>query len=245
MSFFPRPHPPARPFARSHHSGFTLVELLTVIAIIGVLAGILVPVIGSVRTSAKQSVSVSNMRQVGVAMLAFVSDNRGHFPLSTHSHDNKDSWINTLLPYVGDNNEVRTCPLDPRKDLLIERRLSSYTLNEWLLPVDNGDGYVSDWRYNRLNLIPNPGKTFVVFMGCEHKTSPSISHDHTHGTGWNNWLQVIADIDPDRFRKSTRSPDRTEGSSPYAFADGHVSVIPAATLQAALANANFSKPGNW
>ena len=43
-------------------SGFTLIELLTVIAIIAILAAILIPVVGSVRASARSSVCQSNLR---------------------------------------------------------------------------------------------------------------------------------------------------------------------------------------
>ena len=48
-------------------SAFTLIELLTVIAIIGILAGILIPAVGAVRQKASQAKSSSNMRQIALA----------------------------------------------------------------------------------------------------------------------------------------------------------------------------------
>ncbi|AHF91456.1 N-terminal cleavage protein [Opitutaceae bacterium TAV5] len=59
---------------------FTLVELLVVIAIIGTLAGILIPVVSKVRTSARAAQCQSNLRQIGVGIHLYVDDNKGYFP---------------------------------------------------------------------------------------------------------------------------------------------------------------------
>jgi prepilin-type N-terminal cleavage/methylation domain-containing protein/prepilin-type processing-associated H-X9-DG protein len=59
---------------------FTLTELLTVIAIIGVLAAILIPVVGKVRQTSRQSACASNLRQIGVAILAYTSEHRNWLP---------------------------------------------------------------------------------------------------------------------------------------------------------------------
>lgn len=63
-------------------SGFTLIELLTVIAIIGILATILIPVVGRVRRSASSAQCAAHMRQIGTAMQLFVEDNKGKLPSS-------------------------------------------------------------------------------------------------------------------------------------------------------------------
>ncbi len=64
-------HPLLKPQRGSAKSAFTLVELLTVIAIIGILAVLLIPAVGKARELAQREKSRSNLRQIAVAYLAF------------------------------------------------------------------------------------------------------------------------------------------------------------------------------
>ncbi len=59
---------------------FTLIELLTVIAIIGILAAILIPTVGKVRSTAQGARCVSNLRQIGQQILAYANDSKGQLP---------------------------------------------------------------------------------------------------------------------------------------------------------------------
>lgn len=61
-------------------SGFTLVEILVVIAIIGLLMAILSPALRKTRESADNLVCANNMRQVGLIFSVFVEDNGGYYP---------------------------------------------------------------------------------------------------------------------------------------------------------------------
>ncbi|MGE5607737.1 MAG: type II secretion system protein, partial [Bacillota bacterium] len=61
---------------------FTLVELLTVIAIIVVLIAVLLPALKLAKRSAERIAYASNMRQLGTAFLMYAQENRGWLPFS-------------------------------------------------------------------------------------------------------------------------------------------------------------------
>jgi prepilin-type N-terminal cleavage/methylation domain-containing protein/prepilin-type processing-associated H-X9-DG protein len=66
--------------ARDTRRAFTLVELLVVIGIIAVLISILLPTLGKVRRQANTLQCSSNMRQVAMALIMYIHDNKGRFP---------------------------------------------------------------------------------------------------------------------------------------------------------------------
>lgn len=65
---------------RSRKKGFTLIELLVVIAIIAILAAILFPVFAQARSKARQTMCLSNMRQMASAMTMYLNDYDETFP---------------------------------------------------------------------------------------------------------------------------------------------------------------------
>jgi prepilin-type N-terminal cleavage/methylation domain-containing protein/prepilin-type processing-associated H-X9-DG protein len=87
---------------RSSHTAFTLIELLTVIAIITILAAILIPVTGKVRESAQASTCLNNLRQIGTAIGLYQSEHQGGFPPAVEDWFNavdKGIWFMQLEPY--------------------------------------------------------------------------------------------------------------------------------------------------
>ncbi|RRJ94777.1 prepilin-type N-terminal cleavage/methylation domain-containing protein [Opitutaceae bacterium TAV4] len=63
-----------------HRSAFTLIELLTVIAIIGILAAILIPTVARVRQSARDTKCAATIRQYAFATQLFAEDHKGKLP---------------------------------------------------------------------------------------------------------------------------------------------------------------------
>jgi prepilin-type N-terminal cleavage/methylation domain-containing protein/prepilin-type processing-associated H-X9-DG protein len=83
--------------------GFTLVELLVVIAVIGLLLSILMPALSGARRKAYTIVCSSHMRQVSAASMMYVQDNENQFARSSHSASVYGwlRWEQAFMPYLG------------------------------------------------------------------------------------------------------------------------------------------------
>jgi prepilin-type processing-associated H-X9-DG protein/prepilin-type N-terminal cleavage/methylation domain-containing protein len=91
---------------------FTLVELLVVISIIGLLAGLAVPAINGGLKSAKAGACLSNLHQIGVATMAYAADNS--FKLPDAGNGTGDMWATQLAMFISTGTKSKksifVCP---------------------------------------------------------------------------------------------------------------------------------------
>ena len=118
----------------SPRRGFTLVEVLVVIAVIGMLVAILIPAVGSVRSMAQTSYCLNNLRDLGMSAQVYVTD-RDFYPAG---YDDKTAasvrrWMDALKPYMQKSGKTYRCPLDTEAAPLSwdPEMTLSYGLNVW------------------------------------------------------------------------------------------------------------------
>jgi len=196
------------------HNGFTLVELLVVISIIGLLMGLLLPAMNKARAQAHRITCMSNMRQIGIALQGYTSDNRDRLPPSScHTSDPNEYWLRLLTRYMRETLVFR-CAADKSKSFIDwnrpideqpeNARWSSFALNALLDPLCTR----YQGRYNFITAIRKPH--YCIFVA----ESPSswTKYDHIHPEQWFYNIQLA---------KGQVAWDRHLVKSNYLFVDGH------------------------
>jgi len=103
--------------------GFTLIELMIVLAIIVVLAAFLFPVFNRSREAARRTTCISNLKQIGAAALMYAQSNDGHMPPYSNQYgatDPEDTpspepFFDAMSAYLAKDSEVWFCPSDSLK----------------------------------------------------------------------------------------------------------------------------------
>lgn len=135
--------------------GFSLTELLIVVAIVALLAGLLFPVFARAKASSKQSACASNLKQASMALNLYIEDN-GDYPMMLL--DGKlIRATSPITSYASMPTKIFVCPLDRPEGRgampLTDRREPRSFYETWFLW--EGKGGVSAWK-ELGQLEPNP-----------------------------------------------------------------------------------------
>lgn len=230
---------------------FTLIELLTVIAIIGILAAILIPTVGAVRESANASRCIGNLRQIGVAMQSHASDFKGNLPVPQDDGGKITNpaiidwwsirWPYQLQPYLeklltyemraqANFGGVFRCP--GKKEWDLNGANEGYKLSYQMSTFDRDWAGTSTRSLQRnLSQIQLPTKTALVVDAATKNSAGAIVAANPYIP--NNTYLYDAYLDL-----------RHKSKSNVLFVDGHVEALPQWGLNAYLMKESGKKGDN-
>ncbi len=238
----------------SSKKAFTLIELLVVIAIIAILAAILFPVFAQAREKARAISCISNMKQLGTAVMMYNQDYDESFPIGLGNSWWQNTWVRNTQPYVK-NYQVFRCPDDA---VALDSNISwagirvSYASNAligWDGSANSLFGVMGlaqpksegGWMGNTTQSMAAVGRPAETIMMSEKHEKENAS-DWGMGcllTGVNWWDWNSPGEQPDGTRSVTAAyPNGPNGAvtaahsmnANFAFCDGHAkSVRPSAT----------------
>lgn len=197
-------HPYKKAAIPLRKNGFTLVELLVTIAIIAILVSLAFPISRSIVENGKAAKCLGNMRNIGLAAMAYASENNMKLPMTSHNGA-VNQWEVTLQPYSGHAINFK-CPSDPDKT-----RARSYAINDMLTPNPCQAVFLD---YSYLSKIDRPAET--IYFG---EASQEFTMDHFH------FSQFYGDqVPPDAFQELV-DVHRHGNRANYLFADCHAEML--------------------
>ena len=236
-----------------YRHAFTLVELLVVIAIIGILIGMLLPAIQSVRESARSIVCRNNLRQMGLALQNYHSTFM-HFPAGVTgwrpfgSADQSKlnlAWSVFILPQLEQENLYRQLDLSQAYDSPANHDAATQPVSVYQCPSATGgptkDDALGVINYGgiygeRINSRNDPPKGCMIFddpisiSDVTDGTSNTliVSEDSQFSDGqWINGRNVFDQAFPINSAPAFENDIRSNhaGGANGVFADGHVQFL--------------------
>ena len=211
---------------------FTLIELLIVIAIIGILAALLLPVLSAAKEKARRTICLNNLRQVNLGIRMYSDDANDTSPSVGQSTNHVRFYYKALMQgYVSLNgtpspqDKVFACPADTFHYYAITTNGYSYVpesrheqswacyssyafngINQFTnVPIPNPDGSVPGISGRKLSSIKHPTITVLVAEGPAYVPY-----------SWHQPKQPISNPDNMFFNNAMDM---------VSFVDGHVSYI--------------------
>ncbi|MGE9290253.1 MAG: type II secretion system protein [Puniceicoccales bacterium] len=231
---------------RENSKAFTLIELLTVIAVIAVLAGILIPAVSKIRLNAADSRGANNIRQVGIAYLLAAQENGGVLP-SVHGDSSSETWtrmVNAVL--VSEESEDymdqwSDTLLDPAA--LVRGVISESNISKWhfapLAAITRGTGSNGSGAapkalrgYNRLIQHPHPDRQILLADAGVDDADSSTWGDLLHGESfsWSGaWSGNVSESKANEVAVTGSNVGGDirwmDGTAKFFFLDGHVEKL--------------------
>jgi prepilin-type N-terminal cleavage/methylation domain-containing protein len=167
---------------KAHRSGFTLVELLVAIAIIGILIAMLLPAVQSSREAARMTSCGNNIRQIAIAVIGYESAHQ-HAPAGWKSSTGM-GWMSYSLPYIEQDNLYqkfrRDLPLVdpinqvPAKTFIAGQFCPTSTNNSQTHDLEVEGGPVSNVEIGRTHYVGSIGSSVQRQSMADGQTCPSL-----------------------------------------------------------------------
>jgi prepilin-type processing-associated H-X9-DG protein len=180
---------------RPKGGAFTLVELLVVLGIIAVVIALLLPALSRSREQANQVTCLSNLRQIGTAIVLYCEDNNGWFPraapyaavgqpespqdfiwwqqdANTYAVPDRDVFQSPILKYLGFKPDLRSVPTVTNFNELRQQvlRCPSDPLSDHPLLTTSGRYYYSYTLNNLMQSLDPNIRTDGLFLPIDQKT---------------------------------------------------------------------------